>query len=283
MAAGYALVKLEPGVFETNDLLKRQLTARMLEIYPGGATCPGGRAYGTPNEAFYPKGDDMRPDVTIEQYIVTDPDAGVIGYCSVEITDDIYYHLVRPADDRSRYDYTAKVVYVDISCSFTLSKDNTGTMGGETVERIIGRKRSTGKLPNVGKFIKEMLGYALCSSEKVDATIFISTPMDDKAAAQHLKNGSVLLNPGGDGLFDNLVTEQGLDIFERMNDNGFFDQIVRTRTAADVYGMFGGKLFLRYPPLMGGGRRRRRRGQKSKKRRQCSYSRRRRRLRGTRR
>ena len=279
MAAGYALVKLEPGVFERNDLLKLQLTTRMLDIYPGGTRCPGGRAYDTPNEAFYPKGDDLRPDVTIEQYIVTDPDAGVVGYCSVEVTDDIYYHLVRPADDPSRYDYTAKVVYVDISCSFTLSLDNTGTTGNEPVERIIGRKRATGKLPNVGKFIKEIVGYTLCSSEKVDVTIFISTPMDDKAAAQHLKNGSVLLNPGGDGLFDNLVTDRGLGIFERMNDIGFFDQIVRTHTAADVYGLFGGKLFLRYPPLRGGGRRRR-----SRRRRRRSYRRTyRRRVRGTRR
>jgi len=179
------------------------------------------------------------------------------------VWDNVYYHLVR-ADDPSRYDYTAKVVYVDISCSFTLSGDKTGIKGYQTVKEIIGsRKGAFGSdLPNMGKFIKESLGYALCNGERggerVDATIFISTPIDGVAATQHVKNGSVLLNAGGDGLFDNFVGRDGSGIFEVMHHIGFFNQIFRTRNAGEVYGMLAGKLFLRYPPLKGGGRRRRR-------------------------
>jgi hypothetical protein len=257
---GYSVARLDASNITAR--VKEELIRRMQEKIKERDVCPG-----NPESDFLTK-PNMEGMLDIH-YIARDPDFGVIGYCNIEMGDDIYYNVPDPSKP-SEYDYTAKVATVPASCSFTLSP--------EIKDGIAGKIK--GGAPNVGRYIKEEIGRQICEEYEVDKVIFISDALP-KALPNHKKNGAKVFSEIGLGVLDNLRSVVGSSIYQRMIEVQFFSaatgtntEVVRTQISNP------NRIYVEYPPIAGGGRRRRRgRGQKSKKRR-GSY---RRRVRGTRR
>lgn len=233
-AAGFKLVRM--GEEHLEDAEKR---IREGHVY--GFRCPG-----------EPRIDLDRTDTPHTEhriYIVTEPEAGIIGYCSLTISKDVY-----TATDEKK----VKLAYIDSSCSFTTS---LSLVGEKTVRDIIGAKGG----PRVGRYIKEAIAQQICMEHSVDIVFLISEYVKRSLEA-HLKNGAHKFDERSIEYLNSLKTGEGINAIANIGKTHFFNE-------SEEYGEYEVKMmlltsciFVAYPPLPGGGRRRKTR-RKTRKRR----------------
>jgi hypothetical protein len=206
------------------------------------------------------------------RYITRDPIAGVVGYC------DIRYPITEESEgypDFAIYDYgkdqKVLIVYVALSCSFTLSNQKVGEM---TVRDIITAKREANRgLPNVGKFIKQEIGRMLMEEFRVNRVMLLSISLDS-AKAQHRKNGGRFFTDEGFSIFEPMTSSvTKLKVIETFMQNAMTSiEFLYSDNPEEVQETLREDgFYVMYPPLGGGRRRtRRRRAKKPTKRRRRS-------------
>ena len=252
-AEGYELKLLRPPLLEDDDgaVIKKQLARRMDEdIDESRSRCPLVLKESLSNEFFYPQKEKDGSAVDLQFIVNHAADAGVIGYCRLNVWEDVYVHSVRR--------YTAQVVVVRSLCSFTFSND-VSIKSGIPVREIMRKKKERlgAAFPRVGKFVTEAIGYKLCKHFKVNKVIFIFTSYDS-AIPDHIKNGSIKIDDAQLEDLDQLVTG-GVKLLQRMVDTNF----TGGSSVSDVDMLKNRLLYLRYmvfryPGDAGGGRRRHR-------------------------
>ena len=149
------------------------------DLFPQKKSVAGGSEYD--REDFYIQ----------RRYVALDPIAGVVAYCDIrypvtEKSEGYPDFAIYKDDSKERPDQTVMIVYVALSCSFTMSNEK---VGDKSVREIIAdKKKADASLPNAGKFIKQEIGRQLVDEFGVDRVIFVSLSIDS-AVAQHRKNG----------------------------------------------------------------------------------------------
>jgi hypothetical protein len=217
-ANGFNLVQMKKEDLE-------RVSERISEGHMSGFPCPAN-----------PSEDIARIDTEYKKhrvYIVTDSDAGIIGYCSLAISTRIY-----TAADEKR----VKLVYVDSSCSFTTSKR---IVNGKTVNDIIGDKRSRGA-PRLGRYIKDAIARELCMEYGVDIVI-ISSFYVKKALPAHLENGARKFDAASIAYLNSLAILSGENVLERLGTDLFFDAEEHSGYGVKMMLLTGG-IYVAYPP-----------------------------------
>ena len=204
------------------------------------------------------------------RYIALDKVAGVVGYC------DIRYPITKESTteypDLAIYDYDKDqkvlIVYVALSCSFTLSNEKVGEKSVR--ELITDKKKADAGLPNVGKFIKQEIGRMLVKDFGVNRVMFLSISVPT-AKEQHRKNGGKFFIDEGFSIFKpmtSIVTK--LNVVDTFMKNAMSsDEFLSSDTPEDLEQTLNEDgFYVMYPPLGGGRRRtRKRRAKKLTKRR----------------